>query len=234
MRRLPLRLAARPLPCPRPLRRSTPWLLLALALGAGLPASAQTPLDDKAFEDARAILGDPYCTTMPGATQGLEGAFERYLLVLWAPVAVLAPHVGVHADADETALSLRWSVQAPFGPTTSETVRRRRCAVTRFPHQGNRAVLSGALLLTEDPRWQLRGGYRYIHHAEDALFGFGAGLGGTVDFGEATRVGLSPELVLRFGRCCKPFYWTLVARYDAWFEGAARHGLMIDLGVTVY
>lgn len=44
----------------------------------------------------------------------------------------------------------------------------------------------------------------------------------------------SPELVVQFGHCCEPSYFTLAFRYDHFFAGDATNLLGGSLGYTFF
>lgn len=44
----------------------------------------------------------------------------------------------------------------------------------------------------------------------------------------------SPELVVQFGHCCEPSYFTLAFRYDHFFAGDATNLLSGSLGYTFF
>lgn len=219
--------------------------LLALVSPWTAPAWAADDLQVRDFWPRRAAEGnspeecvevrqaDPRATTNPHFWVGYGYAVAKaFGLLFISPLTVLVPHPGLTLRERGSELSLSWSGSAPIG--TVAACRRRFGIVDEF--YGHRLVLEGTWLPARPRAFTVRAGHRIIHHPTSWPVGVGAGLAAAVELAgpQATRPGVSPELVLHLGRCCSEFYWLVSLRWDRYFTGADRDHLNLSLGLVYW
>jgi hypothetical protein len=71
----------------------------------------------------------------------------------------------------------------------------------------------------------------------DWVVGFGGGVGTAIEIAgnrEPFRVGVGPEAVAHFGRCCESSYFVFAVRYDRFFTGGVLNLLTATLGYTFF
>jgi hypothetical protein len=160
--------------------------------------------------------------------------FGRMAEALVAWVAVLVPHPGMRWQPDGPAprATLSWPWSLPFGPVGA--ISQRHCSEDL--HYPNRIVLEPGLTLTSSVGLFVRAGYRFLWQRAESRVGLGAGLGGIALLrGPGTpTAGFSPELLVRYGRCCRPAYLLLSVRYDIFPAGAGPNAVAASLGLTFW
>lgn len=193
----------------------------------------QQPATPYTYPKRDLVLGAPWGTLLAGF--GEAGGILA---------ASLIPHLGAQLRAGSPAMvaSLPWSV--PFGEPTSCS--RQQGSFTVDMHRPHRVLFEPGIVSSQRGLgFYVRPGYRYIHHPTDWVVGVGAGLGVPVEIvgnREPFRVGVGPEIVLHFGRCCTPSYFMLSLRYDRFFnekskratDTPARDLLSATLGYTFF
>jgi hypothetical protein len=155
-------------------------------------------------------------------------------VLLFAGAAAI-PHVGmVVRGGGDAQLALSWPISIPFGPVGACTPH----PVLPDSHsdelQTHRVVIEPSLVVSERPvTFSVRPGYRAILHRAKSLWGFGAGVGSTLELlgRDAPRPSLSPELLLHLGACCEPGYWVVAVRHDSLFTAHARGAWWLTFGL---
>jgi hypothetical protein len=161
-------------------------------------------------------------------------AFGKVPLELW--LATLLPHAGVAARAGQPVFSLSWPWSFPLGPTM--TCSRRAGSILVQNHKPLRLVLEPGMFYGDRLfTFWMRPGARFIYQGSDWVVGTGGGLGSTLDIvsrQEGFRGSLSPEALLRFGKCCDPGYFLLSARLDIYFTGTTTLQPTATFGFTYF
>jgi hypothetical protein len=142
---------------------------------------------------------------------------------VFGPLSVLAPQPGVRVGDGAADFSLSWSASLPVGPATAC----RRTFGGLWYFHSHRVVLDSTFVPARPRELALRPGYRYVWHRSDSWIGAGAGLAPVLQVVRpgAFRAGVSPELLVHVGRCCKALYPFVSVRWDRYFSGAARDQL---------
>ena len=166
-----------------------------------------------------------------GMAAGMASVWMAELLL----ADILIPDVGFqHGRRTGNAAVLSWPLAVSFGPPTATEIRRYHCAEDTVDElRPHRLAFEPGLSFTGPTTFWGRLGYAYVFHPEKARFGLGLGAGATLSrhAGE-TSAAAGPELSLRFGRCCRPGYLALTARYDLALTDGADRTLTIKLGLS--
>jgi len=176
----------------------------------------------------------PHDDEVLGAPWGkfLKSIGEQWELVL----ATIIPHFGAQLRADTPAALITWPLQIPLGP--AYTCSRKQGLFTVRDHRAHRAMLEpGIVSSNRGVGVFVRPGYRFIYQPSDWVVGAGGGLGTTIEVAgnrEPFRASLGPELVIRFGHCCDPGYFTLAFRYDHYFAGEVKDIIAGSLGFVYF
>jgi hypothetical protein len=169
----------------------------------------------------------------PGWADGVKG-FGRVPVELW--LATFLPHFGVVARSDAPAFVVAWPWSFPVGPAF--TCSKHQGALFVSTHAPFRVVLEPGMIYGDRLFvFHLRHGARFIHQQSDWVVGVGGGIGSTIDLvsrQEGVRASISPEVVLRLGKCCDPGYFMLAGRVDVFFTGATLVQPMVHLGFTYF
>lgn len=161
-----------------------------------------------------------------------EGQYAIAVMTL----AAMIPNVGgqVERGSLAPALVLSWSFSLPFGPVTA-------CRVARYSHsldehRSLRIVLEPGIIIGGRLSVFARPGLRAIWHRASWPIGLGAGLGSTLVWfdGQHGAASISPELLLHFGDCCAPGYFTLSVRADRYFPRREPDTLAATIGLTFW
>jgi len=151
-------------------------------------------------------------------------------------LATIVPHVGAQLRGDTPAAVVSWPLSVPFGPTFTCTRTQGTFDVKR--HRPHRAVFEpGFVASNRGVGLFVRPGYRFILQPSDWVVGAGGGLGSTIEITgnrEPARPSISPEVLIRFGHCCAPSYFTLAFRYDHYFGGEVRDIFGGSLGYVYF
>jgi hypothetical protein len=228
-----------------------PSTAFAIAMSAGLegadPTEEQQPLPDKPTPTVtldeliakRADpMNDPRCGTIQALGPALGASFEARFRVLWGSVFALVPHPGFHyQEGTDSSFAISWPWSLPFGPASERQVTKRFCVNDQVDeHKPHRLLAEPGIVFTGKTTVFVRPGYRFVWHPKDWRFGVGAGIGSTMELrGEhGFRASLSPELLVQFGKCCKPFYSMLALRYDRFFTDNAKDAVLVNIGITYF
>jgi hypothetical protein len=207
-----------------------PALLLGLCFSLGLAASARAAPALPGRMDGPPWARDPECFTMLHFGDSMSRLADLYI----GGIAAVVPNPGLrwqaYGAAPRATLSWPWSI--PFGPvgatswgTCDESV-----------HRPSRVVLEPGLTLTSSPGFFLRAGYRFLWQRDGRRVGFGGGLGSTAELRgpDTPRASVSPEVLVRYGRCCWPGYLLLSIRYDYFPDTTAPSVFASSVGVTFW
>jgi hypothetical protein len=169
----------------------------------------------------------------PGWAEAFKG-FGNVPLELW--LATILPHAGVTLRNEAPAFVLAWPWSFPIGPTM--TCSRHQGALFVSGHTPLRLMLEPGMMYGDRLFvFFLRPGARFVYQHSDWVVGLGGGLGSTIDIvsrQEGFRASVSPEVVLRLGKCCDPNYFMLAGRLDVYFAGNQRVQPMVHLGFTYF
>jgi hypothetical protein len=154
---------------------------------------------------------------------------EMAVAFVLGPLSVLTPQPGLRLGRGSADFSLSWSMSLPVGPATA--CQRERGNIWYF--HSHRVVLDSTFVPARPRELALRPGYRYVWHRSDAWIGIGGGLAPVlqVEGPGAFRAGVSPELLVHVGRCCRSVYPFASVRWDRYFSGAARNQWNASLGL---
>jgi hypothetical protein len=160
---------------------------------------------------------------------------DGYYAMAVSVLAAIVPNVGgqLERGAGAPALILSWSVSLPFGPVTA-------CRVARYTHsldelRSLRVVLEPGVIIGNGLRVFARPGLRAIWHRAAWPVGIGGGLGSTlVWFDSHGAASISPELLVHFGHCCHPGYFTLSVRADRYLPRREPDTLAATIGLTFW
>ena len=151
-------------------------------------------------------------------------------------LASIIPHVGAQLRAETPAAVVAWPWSVALGPASACS--RRRGSFDVDLHRPHRIVLEpGIVSSNRGVGVYARPGYRFIQHPSDWVVGVGAGLGSTIEIAgnrEPFRIGIGPEILAHFGRCCTSGYFTLAFRYDRFFTGGVLDLFSGTLGYTFF
>ena len=142
------------------------------------------------------------------------------------------PRLRIQPDGPGPHMTLSWPGRFRSGrPRTSSP--RGHCGEAY--HNRHRLVLEPGIVLNASEAIFVRAGYRYLWHRAGARVGFGAGIGSTGELRgpDTPRASVSPELLVRFGRCCLSGYLLLSLRYD-YFPGAGPGTAAASIGITYW
>jgi hypothetical protein len=178
---------------------------------------------------------DPRQETVLGAPWADVGkGLGKVPLDLW--LATFIPHVGVTLRSEAPAFVLAWPWSFPVGPTF--TCSKHASALTVSNHHPFRLMLEPGMMYGDRLFvFYARPGARVVWQPPDWVVGLGGGFGSTIDIvsrQEGFRASLSPEVVLRLGKCCDPGYFTLAGRLDVYLAGQSRVQPMVHLGFSYF
>jgi hypothetical protein len=161
-----------------------------------------------------------------------DGYYAAAVTILTA----IVPNVGgqLERGSGAAAFVLSWSVSLPFGPVTA-------CRVARYSHTLDelrpfRVVLEPGIVIGNRLNVFGRPGLRAIWHRASWPVGIGAGLGSTLVWFDDQHgaASISPELLVHFGHCCHPGYFTLSVRADRYFPRREPDTLAATIGLTFW
>lgn len=157
-----------------------------------------------------------------------EGGHQLTLLT-----STLIPHLNVALRDAKPVPGLSWVWSFPFGKPMSCSRKSGTFFVDNtYPF---RALLEPGLLIDDRTvSLFLRPGARFVYQGATSPIGFGGGIGTMLELTgrEPFRASVSPELLVRIGRCCEPGYVMLTARKEFFFAG--RSDLWVFTAGFVY
>jgi hypothetical protein len=151
-------------------------------------------------------------------------------------LASVIPHAGAQLRAETPAAIVSWPWSVAIGAPTSCS--RARGSFDVDVHRPHRIVLEpGIVSSNRGVGVFVRPAYRFVHHPTDWVVGVGGGVGSAIEIAgnrEPFRMGIGPEVLAHFGRCCGPSYFTLAFRYDRFFTGGVLDVVTGTLGYTFF
>jgi len=152
-------------------------------------------------------------------------------------LATIIPHVGAQFRGDSPAVHVAWPWSVlVFGPYYACS--RKKGTFVVHGHRVHRILVEPAVVSSRlGVGFSVRTGYRFVWHPTSWVVGPGLGVGSTVEIAgnrEPFRYSVSPEIVLHFGRCCAPSYFTFALRYDHYFKGTNLDIVGGSLGYTFF
>ncbi|MGI5864142.1 MAG: hypothetical protein ACOX6T_19100 [Myxococcales bacterium] len=152
--------------------------------------------------------------------------------------ATVVPSIGGRfgKDPQNARLQLSWPWSLPIGPPMSVTRSYGTCRERTYSLKPIRLMLEPGIAWTTPLTLFVRPGMRFVFHPADWRLGIGAGVGSTLEARGpwGFRASLSPELLLHWGRCCKPGFVTLSLRYDRFFAGEEHDAVTTSIGFSFY
>ena len=199
-----------------------------------LPPGAQ-PLDPRRPGDW--FLQRPECGTMKYFGEGFGAGIREMAFALYGVFDTLLPDVGVvFSHGRSAAPTLSWAFAVPFGPTLERRVRRFHCSPDDVRERKAFQLTPELGITFSDPLsgW-LRVGYAVLLQPKRVPVGVGLGLGPTFEWRSGRlETWLSPELTLRFGRCCDPGYAAFTVRYERSLRLATEPRVLLKFGFTYF
>lgn len=152
-------------------------------------------------------------------------------------LATIIPHFGAQFRGDSPAAHVAWPWSVlVFGPYYSCS--RKKGTFVVHGHRVHRFLVEPAVVSSRlGVGFSVRPGYRFIWHPSSWVVGPGLGIGSTIEIAgnrEPFRYSVSPEIVLHFGTCCTPSYFTFAFRYDHYFKGTNLDIVGGSLGYTFF
>jgi hypothetical protein len=152
-------------------------------------------------------------------------------------IASLVPHFGAQLRVNTPAAVVSWPWSIPIGPAF--TCSRKQGTFTVREFRSVRLMLEpGIVSSNRGTGVYVRPGARFLYHPSEWVVGIGGGLGSTIELAgnrePKGRPSLGPEVLIQFGHCCEPSYFTLTFRYDHYFAGEATDILGGSLGYTFF
>jgi len=162
----------------------------------------------------------------------VDDLLRSWRIMLWA---VVLPHPGFTWRDDAPGFVLSWPGSGPFGPVTACT----RTGGGFHEHQPFRFVFEPGLVVTDEVSLFVRPGLRYLWHRSTSSFGWGIGVGSTLEWTNMDRfsASVSPELLAQYGKCCSPGYTMVAVRLDEFIlrsEGTAITAITANVGLTYW
>lgn len=207
------------------------------------------------------VDGSDNCKELEASTERARGAWEKaqapvayrepvpdtILGAPWGPLlkwigdskpliaATLIPSIGAQLRAGTPGTVVTWPLSFPIMKAMSCS---RVNGFIVHKHKAPRIMLEpGFTTSINGPATFFRPGFRFVYQRAAWVVGVGAGVGSVLEIAgnkEKFRGSLSPELVLRFGRCCEPGYFTLVFRKEWFFTGTVRDTYTTSLGYSFF
>ncbi len=196
---------------------------------------ASTERARAAWEKAQAPVAyrEPVTDTLLGAPWG--GLFKWMGESKALLAATFIPSVGaqIRSGVPGIVLAFPWSF-----PIAKAMACSRVNGFLVHKHKAARFMLEpGITSSTGGPATYVRPGFRFLYQRAAWVVGFGLGVGSVIEIAgnkEPMRLSASPEVALRFGRCCEPGYFTLIFRKEWFFAGHVRDTYTTTLGYSFF